>query len=89
MRTVHLSKAFKKDLKAIKSSGYKEQELFDVIDKLRQNIPLEPKYRDHVLIGNWVNYRECHIKPDWLLIYKLEPNVLYLARTGSHAKLFS
>ena len=50
--------------------------------------PLDEQYRDHVLVGNWRGFRECHIQPDWLLIYRVEGNELQLARTGSHSELF-
>jgi mRNA interferase YafQ len=49
---------------------------------------LEPKYRDHQLSGNWQGHRDCHIEPDWLLIYKITDADLYLERTGSHSDLF-
>jgi mRNA interferase YafQ len=49
---------------------------------------LDSRYKDHRLIGNWANHRECHIEPDWLLIYRIFDNKLYLERTGSHAELF-
>lgn len=65
---------FKKDIKLIKKQG--------------KNLPL--KYKDHALIGNYANTRECHIQPDWLLIYRIdeEQKVLHLIRTGSHSELF-
>ena len=64
--------------------------LDNVVDKLRQGMPLEEKYRDHALTGNFVGFRECHIKPDWLLIYLIENNILTLTLvdTGSHSDIF-
>ena len=64
--------------------------LNNVVDKLRQGIPLDDKYRDHELTGNYVGFRECHIKPDWLLIYLIGDDVLTLTlvNTGTHADLF-
>ena len=61
-----------------------------VIDTLLEENPLDEKYRDHALVGNYVGFRECHIRPDWLLIYKIEKErlVLTLTRTGSHSELF-
>lgn len=59
-----------------------------VIDKLLENKELEPKYKDHALTGNWNGYRDCHIEPDWLLIYKTSETHLFLVRSGSHSDLF-
>lgn len=61
-----------------------------IIDLLCSGQPLPEKNQDHALSGNWANYRECHITPDWLLIYKVEDNILVLTltRTGSHSDLF-
>ncbi len=81
---------FKKDMKLAKKQHKNLDELFSVIDKLANDIPLEAKYRDHNLTGNYVSYRECHIEPDWLLVYKKEAEVLVLIlyRVGSHSVLF-
>lgn len=81
---------FKKDLKLIKKQGKDVTELNKVINSLAAGKTLPEKYRDHLLSGNWRNHRECHIAPDWLLIYKIDNNVLVLtlARTGSHSDLF-
>lgn len=60
-----------------------------VVNKLANNEKLDEKYHDHALTGNYIGYRECHIKPDWLLIYRINNNELYLflSRTGSHSDL--
>ncbi|MCD7809732.1 MAG: type II toxin-antitoxin system YafQ family toxin [Erysipelotrichaceae bacterium] len=81
---------FKKDMKLAKKQHKNLDELFSVIDKLANDIPLEAKYRDHNLTGNYVSYRECHIEPAWLLVYKKEAEVLVLLlyRVGSHSELF-
>jgi mRNA interferase YafQ len=55
---------------------------------LIEDKPLPPRYKDHPLGGEWKHFRDCHIEPDWLLIYKVEGNDLYLVRTGTHADLF-
>ena len=61
-----------------------------VVEMLANDEALPHKYRDHILSGDWENHRECHIKPDWLLIYKKnDVNQLILIRTGSHSELFS
>jgi mRNA interferase YafQ len=64
--------------------------LDEVVTLLRERKPLPEKYEDHPLTGNWSGYRDCHIQPDWLLIYRVEENVLILSltRTGSHSDLF-
>jgi mRNA interferase YafQ len=62
--------------------------LFAVIDKLASNSALEEKFRDHPLSGDWQSHRECHIPPDWLLIYRVTEDGLHLERTGSHSELF-
>lgn len=90
MRKIEETTRFKSDFKKIASSGrYKKQDFLDVIELLANDQPLPAKYRDHNLIGNWKSYRESHIKPDWLLIYKQYDDQLLLARTGSHSELFS
>ncbi|HBE21184.1 MAG TPA: type II toxin-antitoxin system mRNA interferase toxin, RelE/StbE family [Cyanobacteria bacterium UBA11149] len=55
---------------------------------VRANQELEPKYKDHPLTGDWNGYRDCHIEPDWLLIYKISETNLFLVRSGSHSNLF-
>jgi len=64
--------------------------LKEVVDQLADGMPLPEKNKDHALTGKWVNHRECHVFPDWLLIYKIEEVclVLILTRTGSHSDLF-
>ena len=81
---------FKKDYKLAIKRGYDTALIDDVIKTLAKGKTLSAKYRDHELSGNWVGHRECHIKPDWLLIYRYDNDVLVLtlSRTGSHADLF-
>ena len=64
--------------------------LDSIVDKLLQGIPLDPKYMDHPLKGKWVGFRECHVQPDWLLIYLIEDDILTLTLvdTGTHTDLF-
>jgi len=82
---------FKKDYKMMIKQGVDIQLLDDVITKLALGEDLPSKHKDHSLIGNYANARECHIKPNWLLIYRVYKDILVLAlvRTGSHQKLFS
>lgn len=81
---------YKKDVKRAKKRNYDMDELYSVISKLANNEPLEERYRDHALDGNWAGHRELHIRPDWLLIYQKRENILILEliRTGTHADLF-
>lgn len=81
---------FRKDYKLVKKRGYPIKVLEEVLDKLLAGEPLDEKYRDHALVGNYIGFRECHIQPDWLLIYSIENDKLILtaSRTGTHADLF-
>jgi len=89
MRTIFEKNRFKADLKRVKRDGrYSVNELLSVVNDLANDIPLPIKYRDHALSGALRDFRECHIRPDWVLIYKLESERLILVRTGSHAELF-
>lgn len=82
---------FKKDYKLAKRRGLDINLLKEIISKLANGDPLEPKHKDHPLSGNWAGHRECHIQPDWLLVYRYEGDVLVLTltRTGTHSDLFS
>lgn len=88
--TVKPSTKFQKDLKRAVKRGYNIALLTDVIKTLANGEILPAKYRDHNLSGNNSNCRECHITPDWLLIYEITERdlILYLTRTGSHSDLF-
>ena len=85
-----LTSMFKKDLKLVKKRGYDLSLLTSVVDTLAMGQPLDEKYKDHNLVGNYKGCRECHITPDWLLIYEVSDNelILYLTRTGTHSDLF-
>ena len=89
--TVKFTTQFRKDYKLAMKRGLRIALLEEVVERLAMGEPLPEKNRDHALSGNWNGYRECHILPDWLLIYKLEDNVLILtlARTGTHSNLFN
>ncbi len=90
MLTIKYQTTFKKDYRRVKRRGYDMRLLERVIELLASGQELPEKYRDHPLIGDYRNCRECHITPDWLLIYEIDGNelVLYLTRTGSHSDLF-
>ena len=81
---------FKKDFKLAKKRGLKMELLRDVITVLAMGETLPEKNKDHALTGNWIGHRECHILPNWLLVYRLEDEVLVLTltRTGTHSDLF-
>ncbi|TVQ14785.1 MAG: type II toxin-antitoxin system YafQ family toxin [Balneolaceae bacterium] len=88
MKTISRTTRFDKDVKKMKKRG-KSFEIFkQVIEKLASVRTLEPKFKDHKLVGNYSGTRECHIEPDWLLIYITSEDELILVRTGSHADLF-
>lgn len=80
--------SFKRDMKRISRGRFDLPKLDVVVKKLAKHERLEAKYSDHLLTGNWRGHRECHLAPDWLLIYRVEGNILKLIRTGSHSELF-
>lgn len=88
MLDVRYSTKFKKDFKVCVKRRYNMALLQQVIDTLKIPDTLPPKHVDHNLSGNHAGYRECHVSPDWLLIYRQEGNELLLYRTGTHADLF-
>jgi mRNA interferase YafQ len=79
---------FKRDYKKLQSSGQDVSSIDQVIGLLAAGFHISSKHRDHALKGEWTSYRECHIRPDLLLIYRLEGAELHLIRLGSHAELF-
>lgn len=79
---------FRKDAKRQHRRGKNLDKLITLIDLLTSDQDLPANLRDHALTGNWNGWRDCHIEPDWLLIYKISPNELVLGRTGSHSDLF-
>ena len=84
------SNQFKKDLKLAQKRGYDLNKIKRVITSLANGEALDPQYRDHPLTGNYIGYRECHIQPDWLLVYRTDGGqlLLLLVRTGTHSDLF-
>lgn len=88
MLDVRYSSRFKKDFKTCTKRGYDLLKLQTVINTLRIPSPLPDGNTDHQLAGDYKNYRECHISPDWLLIYCYDGDILVLYRTGTHADLF-
>lgn len=90
MYTIKFTSTFKKRYKLMKKRGLDLSLLDEVVDQLRQGKELDEKFRDHMLKGEYAGFHECHIKPDWLLIYLIENDILTLTLvdTGSHADLF-
>lgn len=93
MRTIERASAFKRDYKSVKATPRHSKDvdslLAAILRLLLDDQPLPENSRDHALIGDWSGYRECHVKPDLLLIYhKPDTDTLQLARLGSHSKLF-
>jgi len=88
LRTAISGTQFRRDLKLAKKRRKDTGKLSEIILLLIDGKPLPARYKDHQLSGEWSHYRECHIEPDWLLIYKLDGNDLYLVRTGTHSDLF-
>ena len=90
MLTIKYHTMFKKDFKRIKKRGYDISRLEKIVELLANEVPLPEQFKDHNLSGNYNGFRECHIAPDWLLIYQVNNNelVVVLSRTGSHSDLF-
>jgi len=91
MRAIEPSGQFRRDYKREKKSQHRvtlDAELVAILDALAADLPLEPRYRDHALTGNWKDHRDCHVKPDLVLIYrKPDAQTLQLVRLGSHSEL--
>jgi len=87
---LHYTKSFKQDLRLIAKNHFDVSKLSKVLKILKSGIPIPTFYKDHPLKGNWKGFRELHIQPDWVLIYKKHEKelILVLTRTGSHANLF-
>ena len=87
---VRFSTRFKRDMKIVKKGGYDQRLLTEVIEMLANGMKLDEKYKDHLLTGDFGGFRECHITPDWLLVYQYRDQelLLLLSRTGTHSDLF-
>jgi len=87
-REIDYSNRFKKNYRLAERRGKNMDKLEKLIDLLRTDQPLDARYRPHPLRGDWNHHMECHVEPDWLLIYKVSEDTLYLAATGTHSDLF-
>ena len=85
---VRRTSQFKRDIKRILRSGMDIEKLLAIVEVFLKEKGLLPECYDHPLIGKYKNMRDCHIEPDWILIYAIEDNELVLYRTGSHSQLF-
>ena len=88
MRMIRRTSHFKKDIKRLEKRGKTFDVFITIIEKIIKGEKLEAKYRDHQLIGAYQGARECHIEPDWLLIYEITKDEVILIRTGTHSDLF-
>jgi len=79
---------FRKDFQRVKSQNKNMEKLEEVMRNLMEERELAPKHKDHPLFKNWAGRRECHVEPDWLLIYKVEGDIIVFERTGRHSELF-
>ncbi len=88
MKAIFQTRQFKKDFKRIKKRGKDLNKLKEDVSAIANNEVLEERDRDHALSGNWSGSRNCHIEPDWILIYQVDGEHLFLERTGRHSDLF-
>jgi mRNA interferase YafQ len=88
MLKLNSSTKFRRDLKLCAKRHYNMELLEEAVNTLRIPAPLPPKNKDHALTGNHASERECHLTPDWLLIYRINGDEIYLVRTGTHSDLF-
>ena len=83
-----LGSKFKKDIKRVQRRDFDMAKLKTVMTKITKGASLEKKYKDHPLIGQYKGYRDCHIEPDWVLIYRIADEIAYFYRTGTHSDVF-
>lgn len=89
MLEVEQMRQFDRDIKRLKKQGKSLEKLKKIINLLVEQKSLDAQHRDHVLVGNYRHSRECHIAPNWLLIYRVDDHIFKLLRTGSHSELFN
>jgi mRNA interferase YafQ len=87
-RRVRTTSTFEKDLKRLDKRGKDLRQVRALIEIIRQGQRLGPRHRDHAFKGEWLGCRECHVQPDWLLVYSLDDERVYLVRTGTHSDIF-
>ena len=88
MRNLFRTTQFKKDMKRVKKRGKRPEKLKIIVDQLINHEPLDDRFKAHRLVGNWYPNWECHIEPDWLLVWEESDSEIILVRTGTHSDLF-
>ena len=88
MKQVSQTTQFARDVKRMRKRGKELIKLQEIVRQLASGTPLAPKHKDHSLVGEWQPSRDCHVEPDWILIYTADDKSLRLERTGTHADLF-
>ncbi len=88
MKDTRESSKFSRDVRRMQKRGKDMRKLYEIVEKLAMGEKLEKRYKPHPLIGNWRPFWDCHIEPDWLLIYRVQDEYVELYRTGSHSDLF-
>lgn len=88
MLSLQYTTRFKKDVKRLEKRGKDMRKLTAIIDKLCAGEPLPARNRNHLLLNDWKDFWECHIEPDWLLVYQYDSSTLYLAASGTHSDIF-
>ena len=88
MRIIRATTRFRRDLKRIIRPGKDTRKLEDLVELIAKGDPLADTYKDHALLGEWHGYRDAHIEPDWLLVYRIQGDVISLEATGTHSDLF-
>lgn len=88
MKHLSQTRQFARDVKRMAKRGKDMVKLKNIVSILADGLPLDPKHRDHPLTGTWSKCRDCHVEPDWILIYATDDEILRLERTGSHSDLF-
>jgi len=88
VKAIFQTRQFKRDFKRIKKRGKDLGKLKEVVSAIAKSEAMEERHRDHALSGKWSGSRDCHIEPDWILIYRVDGESLFLERTGSHSDLF-
>ena len=88
MRNQVVGARFRRDIKLALKHGKDMKKLREVVQLLIEGSSLPPRFKDHPLAGDWRRFRDCHIEPDWLLVYKIDGDDLHLIRTGTHSDLF-
>jgi mRNA interferase YafQ len=88
MKKLHFTGRFKRDLKLMQKRGKNPKKFLEVMNFLEKGLPLPERYKDHKLQGEFKNFRDCHIEPDWILIYSISEEEVSFERTGTHSDLF-